>query len=65
MGLPPVETARGRIDLILDVHNGKVANDVTACTGVLLQDLQRLVLDHAPKADAVQWLNEQFGTNLQ
>ena len=24
MGLPPIETARGRIDLIMDVANGKV-----------------------------------------
>ena len=64
MGLPPVETARGRIDLIMDIASWQSEAPTFAARGrVLLQSLQRLLLDHAA-SDAVAWLNEQFGTNV-
>ena len=49
MGLPPIETGRGRIDLIMDIASGKVAHDLAACRRVLLQGLQHLLLDHAAR----------------
>ena len=49
MGLPPIETSHGRIDLIMDVASGKVPTDLAACAGVLLQGLQRLLLDDAAR----------------
>ena len=47
MGLPPLETGRGRIDLIMDVAVRQGGADLAACGGVLLQGLQHLLLDDA------------------
>ena len=47
MGLPPIETADGRIDLIMDVASGKVPRSFATRPGVLLQSLQHLLLDDA------------------
>ena len=49
MGLPPIETADGRIDLIMDVASGKVPSSFAARPGVLLQGLQHLLLDDAAR----------------
>ena len=63
MGLPPVETARGRIDLIMDVINGDVA-----LTSQPAQEYFYTTYNISywtmPEGDAVNWLNEQFGTNI-
>jgi len=64
MGLPPVETARGRIDLIMDIVNGK-----TEMTSQPAEEFFYKAYNVSfwtmPKADAVEWLNTQFGTNIQ
>jgi hypothetical protein len=64
MGLPPVETARGRIDLIMDIVNGK-----TAMTSQPAEEFFYKAYNVSfwtmPKEDAVDWLNTQFGTNIQ
>ncbi len=63
MGLPPKETARGRIDLIMDIKSGKVKT-----TSQPAQEFFYKAYDISfwtmPKADAVKWLNDQFGTNI-
>lgn len=60
MGLPPVETAQGRIDLIMDVLDGKVA--------VKSDDAEEFFYKaytvsywSMPEAEAEQWLKDQFG----
>jgi ABC-type sugar transport system substrate-binding protein len=64
MGLPPVETARGRIDLIMDIASGK-----TAMTSQPAEEFFYKAYNVSfwtmPRADAVTWLNEQFGTNVK
>ena len=64
MGLPPVETARGRIDLIMDIKNGK-----TAATSKPAKEFfykaYNISFWTMPKADATTWLNTQFGTNIK
>ncbi len=64
MGLPPKETARGRIDLIMDVRTGK-----TKMTDQPAKEFFYKTYNVSywtmPRADAVKWLNDQFGTNVQ
>ncbi len=64
MGLPPLETARGRIDLIMDVKNGKTAKTSQPAKEFFYK-AYNISFWTMPKADAVKWLNSQFGTNLQ
>ena len=64
MGLPPLETGRGRIDLIMDVASGKVP-----MTSQPAQEKFYKAYDISywsmPQANAAQWLNTQFGTNIK
>ena len=64
MGLPPVETARGRIDLIMDIASGK-----TPMTSQPAQEFFYKAYNVSfwtmPRTDAVAWLNSQFGTNVK
>jgi len=64
MGLPPVETARGRIDLIMDVASGKVA-PTSQPAEEFFYKAYNVSFWTMPREDAVKWLNEQFGTNLE
>lgn len=60
MGLPPVETARGRIDLIMDVINGKV--DSTSSTAEeFFYKAYTISYWSMDQADAKSWLDAQFG----
>jgi hypothetical protein len=63
MGLPPIETGRGRIDLIFDVASGKVA-PTSQPAEEFFYKAYNISYWTMPRADAVQWLNDQFGTNL-
>jgi ABC-type sugar transport system substrate-binding protein len=64
MGLPPIETGRGRIDLIMDIVNGKVP--VTSDPPQeFFYKTYNISYYSMPREAAVKWLNEQFGTNLQ
>ena len=64
MGLPPVETARGRIDLIMDIASGKV-KQVSQPAEEFFYKAYNVSYWTMPEADAVTWLNEQFGTNIK
>ena len=60
MGLPPVETARGRIDLIMDVVNGKVAASNKPAKEFFYK-AYTVSYWSMPKSTAQQWLKDQFG----
>jgi len=63
MGLPPIETGRGRIDLIMDIKAGKVKP--TSQPGEeFFYKAYNISYWSMPKAEAVKWLNEQFGTSI-
>ncbi|MBI5030292.1 MAG: ribose ABC transporter substrate-binding protein, partial [Chloroflexi bacterium] len=64
MGLPPIETARGRIDLIMDIKNGKTAK-TTQPAKEFFYKAYNISFWTMPRADAVKWLNAQFGTNVK
>ena len=64
MGLPPIETARGRIDLIMDVVNGKVKASEQPAKEFFYKTYT-VSFWTMPRADAVKWLNTQFGTNIK
>jgi hypothetical protein len=64
MGLPPVETARGRIDLIMDIASGKVA-PTSQPAEEFFYKAYNISFWTMPKEDAAEWLNTQFGTNIQ
>lgn len=64
MGLPPIETARGRIDLIMDIKNGKVKPTAQPAEEFFYK-AYNISFWTMPRADAVQWLNTQFGTNVK
>lgn len=63
MGLPPLETGRGRIDLIMDVKNGTVKPTSQPAVEKFYKTYN-VSFWTMPRADAVKWLNAQFGTNL-
>jgi len=60
MGLPPVETARGRIDLVMDVVNGKVAASNSPAKEFFYK-AYTVSYWSMPKTEAKQWLKDQFG----
>jgi hypothetical protein len=63
MGLPPKETARGRIDLIMDIKAGKVAR--TSQPGKeFFYKAYTISFWTMPKASAAAWLKDQFGANV-
>jgi len=64
MGLPPLETARGRIDLIMDIKNGKVKPTSQPAVEKFYKTYT-ISYWTMPRADAVKWLNTQFGTSLK
>lgn len=61
MGLPPLETAQGRIDLIMDVLDGKVApkSDIAEEFFYKAYTISDWTME---KADAQKWLDSQFGS---
>jgi ABC-type sugar transport system substrate-binding protein len=63
MGLPPLETGRGRIDLIFDVWSGKVKQIQQPAMEIFAKTYNCSYWT-MPRADAVKWLNTQFGTKL-
>lgn len=60
MGLPPIETARGRVDLIMDVLNGKVAATKIPAEEFFYK-AYTISYWSMPEATAKQWLADQFG----
>ena len=64
MGLPPVETARGRIDLIMDIKSGKV-KPTSQPAEEFFYKAYNISFWTMPAADAAKWLNNQFGTKVE
>jgi ABC-type sugar transport system substrate-binding protein len=64
MGLPPVETAQGRIDLIMDIANGKVTPTSQPAEEFFYKAYNMSYWTMAQE-DAANWLNTQFGTNIK
>lgn len=60
MGLPPIETARGRIDLIMDVVDGKVAA-TTSPAEEFFYKAYTISFWTMPQEEAEKWLAAQFG----
>jgi hypothetical protein len=63
MGLPPKETARGRIDLIMDIKGGKVAR-TTQPGKEFFYKAYTISFWTMKKADAAAWLKDQFGASV-
>jgi hypothetical protein len=64
MGLPPIETARGRIDLIMDIKAGKVQMTSQPAEEFFYK-AYNISYWTMPREEAVTWLNTQFGTNVE
>jgi len=64
MGLPPFETGRGRIDLIMDIKTGKVKPTAQPAVEKFYKTYN-ISYWTMPRAEAVKWLNGQFGTSLK
>jgi hypothetical protein len=64
MGLPPIETGQGRIDLIMDIASGKV--DMTSQPAeeffYKAYNISYWTMD---QADAAEWLQVQFGAEVE
>lgn len=64
MGLPPIETAQGRIDLIMDVKNGKVKKTSTPEQTSYYKAFN-ISYWTMPRATTVKWLATEFGANVK
>ena len=64
MGLPPIETADGRIDLIMQVAAGKIPQTSQPAQEFFYK-AYNMSYWTMPRADAVSWMNKQFGTSLK
>jgi hypothetical protein len=64
MGLPPVETARGRIDLIFDVASGKEPLTSQPANEHFYK-AYNISYWTMPQEDAAAWLSTQFGANVE
>jgi ABC-type sugar transport system substrate-binding protein len=64
MGLPPLETARGRIDLIMDVASGKVPM-TSQPEKQFFYKAYNISFWTMPQADAAKWLKDQFGVTVK
>jgi hypothetical protein len=64
MGLPPLETSHGRIDLIFDVLSGKV-KPTSQPAEEFFYKAYNVSFWTMAREDAVKWLNAQFGTNVK
>jgi len=60
MGLPPVETARGRVDLIMDVINGEVEMSAQPAAEYFYK-AYTISYWSMPQETAQAWLTAQFG----
>jgi ABC-type sugar transport system substrate-binding protein len=64
MGLPPAETGRGRIDLIMDIASGKI-DMISDPAEELFYKAYKVSYWALAQEDAATWLNDQFGTNIE
>jgi hypothetical protein len=64
MGLPPIETADGRIDLIMDIASGKV-KPTSQPSQEFFYKAFNISFWTMQRADAAKWMNTEFGTNIK
>ncbi len=64
LGLPPIETGQGRIELMMDVKNGLV-DQVSQPAKEFFFKAYTISYYTMPRAETVKWLNSQFGTKLK
>jgi ABC-type sugar transport system substrate-binding protein len=64
LGLPPIETGQGRIELMMDVKNGLV-DQVSQPAKEFFYKAYNISYYSMPRADTIKWLNSQFGTKLK
>jgi ABC-type sugar transport system substrate-binding protein len=64
LGLPPIETGQGRIELMMDVKNGLV-DQVSQPAKEFFFKAYTISAYTMPRAEAVKWMNSQFGTKLK
>jgi ABC-type sugar transport system substrate-binding protein len=64
LGLPPIETGQGRIELMMDVKN-KLVDQVTQPAKEFFFKAYNISYYSMPRAETVKWLNSQFGTKLK
>jgi ABC-type sugar transport system substrate-binding protein len=64
MGLPPIETGDGRIDLIMAVKNGEFAQ-VSHPPEEHFSKAYCISYWTMPRAETAKWLNAQFGTKIE
>ena len=64
MGLPPKETARGRVDLIMDIAAGRV-DQVSDPAEEFFYKAYNVSYWTMAQEEAAGWLNDQFGTNIE
>ncbi len=64
MGLPPIETGRARIDNLFDIASGKIPQ-ISQPAPETFAKAYTISYWTMERDEAIQWLNEQFGTNLQ
>lgn len=60
MGLPPIETAQGRVDLIMNIVDGKVEPKSNPAKEFFYK-AYTISYWTMPKEEAAQWLDAQFG----
>ena len=63
MGLPPIETGQGRIDLIMDVAQGRIPRTSQPANEMFYKAYD-ISYWSMPQADAAQWLKTQFGVSV-
>jgi ABC-type sugar transport system substrate-binding protein len=63
LGLPPIETGQGRIELMMDVKNG-LTDQVSQPAQEFFYKAYNISYYTMPKADTIKWLNSEFGTKL-
>ncbi len=64
MGLPPMETGMGRIDILFDIKNGNL-DQVSQPAKEKFYKAYNISYWTMPRAEAATWLNEQFGTDIK
>jgi ABC-type sugar transport system substrate-binding protein len=64
LGLPPIETGQGRIELMMDVKNG-LAEQVSQPAKEFFYKAYNISYYSMPRADTIKWLNTEFGTKLK
>ena len=65
MGLPPIETAKVRIDTLMDIYLGKIPQLDETLDTIYIPNTLIGYWTQSSVEEAVKWYNEQFGENLE